>query len=56
VTSAPIRECLFLIKHGIPFDVAFEVDDVTRAAWAIIFSEIDGAKFNFSTMEFEDPQ
>jgi hypothetical protein len=49
-----VRECLFLVRNGIPFDVAFEVDDVTRAGWAIIFSEQDGARFNFGTMEFEE--
>lgn len=49
-----MRECLFLIKNGIPFDVAFAIDDVTRAAWSIIFSEMNGAKFNFNTMQFED--
>jgi hypothetical protein len=36
--------------------VAFEIDDITRAGWAIILSEMDGAKFDFSTMQFEDPK
>jgi len=38
----------------VPFDVAFSVDDVTRAAWCIVFSEMEGQKFNFETMSFED--
>ena len=41
------------MKHGIPFDVAFALDDVTRAAWCIVFSEQGGAKFNWNSMEFE---
>ncbi|MDE2354945.1 MAG: hypothetical protein KGL17_07980 [Betaproteobacteria bacterium] len=49
-----MRECLWLVKNGIPFDVAFGLDDVTRAAWCIVFSEQGGAKFNWRTMEFED--
>jgi hypothetical protein len=42
------------VKHGVPFDVAFGLDDVTRAGWSIIFSEQGGAKFDFNTMQFED--
>jgi hypothetical protein len=38
------------VKHGVPFDVAFQLDDVTRAAWSIIFSEMDGAKFDVDRM------
>jgi len=45
---------LWLIKHGIPFDVAFSVDDITRAGWSIIFSEMEGNKFNFNTMQFDE--
>lgn len=51
-----MRECLWLIKNGIPFDVAFLLDDRTRTAWAIIFSEMAGNKFNWDRMEFEDPK
>ncbi len=51
-----MREALWLVKNGVPFDVAFGVDDVTRAAWSIIFSEMEGAKFNTRTMQFEDPK
>jgi hypothetical protein len=47
-----MRECLWLVKHGIPFDVAFELDDVTRAAWCIVFSEMEGRTFDWSTMSF----
>lgn len=42
------------MRNGIPFDVAFQLDDVTRAAWSIVFSEMEGNKFNFNTMEFEE--
>lgn len=49
----PIKECLWLVKNGVPFDVAFQLDDVTRAAWCITFSEMDGARFNWSSIKFE---
>jgi hypothetical protein len=50
----PIRECLWLVKNGIPFDIAFTIDDVTRAGWAIIFSEMEGNTFDFDTMSFKE--
>ena len=37
-----------------PFDVAFSLDDLDRAGWCIAFSEMEGNKFNFETLEFED--
>jgi hypothetical protein len=49
-----MRECLWLVKNGIPFDVAFNLDDATRAAWSIIFSEFEGAQFNWQDMRFEE--
>jgi hypothetical protein len=47
-----VRECLWLVRNGIPFDVAFGVDDVTRAAWSIVFSEMEGNTFDWNRMEF----
>jgi hypothetical protein len=43
------------VKNGVPFDVAFALDDATRAAFAIKFSEFEGHKFNFENMAFDDP-
>ena len=52
-----MRECLFLTaRGGIPFDVAFSLDDRDRAAWCIIVSEFEGNKFNWRTMSFEEPK
>ena len=49
-----MRECLWLVKNGVPFDVAFQLDDVTRAGFSIIFSEMEGAKFDFNMMQFKE--
>ena len=49
-----MKECLWLIRNGIPFDVAFGVDDVTRAAWCIVFSEMEGRTFDWSAMRFKE--
>lgn len=53
MTSVPIREALWLVRNGVPFDVAFALDDVSRAGWCIVFSEMEGAKFNWHTMSFD---
>lgn len=51
-----MRQCLWLVKNGVPFDVAFALDDVKRTAWSIIFSEQDsGKRYNFITREYETP-
>jgi len=41
------------VKNGVPFDVAFSLDSVTRAGWCIIFSEMGGARFDWAAMDFE---
>lgn len=54
--AGPVRECLWLVKNGVPFDVAFGLDEITRTGWCIVFSEMEGAKFSFATMSYEDPK
>jgi len=34
--------------------VAFQVDEVTRAAWCIVFSEMEGRKFDWNAMRFKE--
>jgi len=46
-------ECLWLVRNGVPFDVAFALDDLTRAAWSIVFSEMEGNKFDWALMKFK---
>jgi hypothetical protein len=40
------------VKNGIPFDVAFSMDDVTRTGFAIILSEMEGSKFDWDSMRY----
>lgn len=49
-----MREALWLVSNGVPWDVAMDMDAVDRQAFAIIFSEFQGHKFNTRTMRFED--
>ena len=50
-----MRECLWLVKNGVPFDVAFGMDDIKRTAFCIVMSEMEGSRFNWNTMQFEEP-
>jgi hypothetical protein len=45
---------LWLVHNGIPFDVAFALDDVERQWMSIKFSQFQGGKFNMNTMQFEE--
>jgi hypothetical protein len=49
-----MRQRIWLVKNGIPFDVAFAVDAATSSAWAIMFQEFEGAEFDLHTMRFKD--
>lgn len=51
-----IRQALWLIKNGIPYDVALSLDDEELFAYCIIFSELEGSKFNWKLMRFEEPK
>jgi hypothetical protein len=42
------------VRNGVPFDVAFSLGEVERAAWCVIFSEFEGATFDWRTLRFED--
>lgn len=45
------------MRSGIPFDVAFALDQQQRIAWSVIFSEFEsGKKFNWATLKYEDPK
>jgi hypothetical protein len=46
---------LWLVKNGVPFDVAFSLGNKERVAWSIIMSEHEGAKFNWETFNFVEP-
>lgn len=41
-----------MVKNGVPFDLAFSLGETERAAFCIIFGEIDGGKFDWQQMEF----
>jgi len=45
---------MWLVRHGVPFDVAFGMDDLHRTAFSIIISEQGGAVFDWDRMRFQE--
>jgi hypothetical protein len=43
-----------LIRHGFDIDVAFSLDDATRAAFCIIVSEQGGREFDWDQAKYKD--
>jgi hypothetical protein len=54
IENPDLNESLWLVWHGIPFDVAMTLSDDERFAYAVIFGRFEGSKFDFGTMRFED--
>ena len=52
VENAEISNRLYLIKNGIPFDVAMSLQEHEVLAYAIIFGKIDGGKWDWSSMSW----
>jgi hypothetical protein len=42
-----------LVKHGIPFDVAFSLPNDERVAWLIICREADGQNFDWNSLSWK---
>ncbi|GGH14874.1 hypothetical protein GCM10007036_14470 [Alsobacter metallidurans] len=43
-----------MTKNGVPFDVAFSMEPAMRLAACIAFGEMDGGKWNWSRMAWEN--
>lgn len=48
-----LRDCLYLLTQGVPFDVAFSLDPTMRLAWCVILGEIAGGEFSWARMAWE---
>jgi hypothetical protein len=46
-------DCLYLVRHGVPFDVAFSLAGVDRMAYIIALGTLDGHIFNWSAFAWE---
>jgi hypothetical protein len=44
---------LSLVKNGVPFDVAFSLEDEHAMAYGIIFGQIEGGVWSWNAMAWE---
>lgn len=51
-----IREALWLVKNGVPFETAFRMDEIERVAWCITFGEFEGGTFDWATRAWEEKE
>jgi hypothetical protein len=54
--SSDLIESLFLVRNGVPFDVAFSLDSDMRLAWCVVIGELEGRVFNWPAMRWEPPK
>ena len=47
---------LFLIKRGVPWEVAINLPPHESLAFCVIFGEQEGGKFNWSALKWEQPK
>jgi hypothetical protein len=45
-----------LVKAGVPFDLAFSMDEDWRRALCIVAGENEGGEFDWSSMSWKEPQ
>ena len=51
--NGEIRNRLYLVKNNVPFDVAMSLEEHEVLAYAIIFGELDGGTWNWSTGQWD---
>lgn len=45
-------DCLYLVQHGVPFDVAFSLPSGERSAFVIALGELNGHRFDWDRLEW----
>lgn len=48
-------EVLYLVKNGVPWDVAMGLDQEERLGFVIRLGSFEGGKFNWITGQWEKP-
>jgi hypothetical protein len=46
-------DCLFLVKNGVPFNVAFSLEPDERMAYVVILAEMRGETFDWDASRWE---
>ena len=42
------------MKNGIPYDVAMKLSPTRRLAYTVAFGELEGGRFNWTALKWED--
>ncbi len=52
--SADLVDCLYLVRNGVPFDVAFSLDQDERRAWIVALGTLDGRVWDWGAMRWTE--
>jgi len=50
--SADLVDSLYLVRNGVPFDVAFSLDAAERTAWIVVLGELEGLAWDWGSMRW----
>lgn len=53
-TDPTLADTLFLVQHGIPFDVAFCLPPHRRLAWVVVIGTLEGGKFDWNVGRWQE--
>jgi hypothetical protein len=45
---------LYLVKHGVPFDIAFSLAAEDRFAWVVIFAGFEGRVYDWDQGNWQE--
>ena len=51
-SQADLVDCLYLVRNGVPFDVAFSLPAEDRFAWVVVLGELDGHSWDHTTRQW----
>jgi hypothetical protein len=46
---------LYLVRNGVPFDVAFSLPADERLAWVVVMGRFDGFDYDWSAQRWKKP-
>ena len=49
-----MADCLYLVKNGVPYSVAFALEPDERLAYVVIFGQLDGNDFDFDRGQWKE--
>jgi len=45
---------LYLVRCGVPYDIAYGLDEAERMAYVVTFGTLDGLRFDWKRLAWED--